>query len=188
MYRWIREREGLVGRKMMMTTSVLLALASAFLLAVISYVLFPVQPSNSKPLPVMEPLSDQIVWVVQWIGLAALIAITVVGTMLIVSQIRSKKNLNSYWIRNSIRAKQYLPRQMAFRLSAYKNSSTPHPRAKKRVKCEAATSLLIRYLLVVVIRRIRRTTTSHMNRLCLVVVVPKDPSITTSRFRLASFW
>lgn len=79
-----------------MTTSVLLALASAFLLAVISYVLFPVQPSNSKPLPVMEPLSDQIVWVVQWIGLAALIAITVVGTMLIVSQIRSKKNLNSY--------------------------------------------------------------------------------------------
>jgi len=44
----------------------------------------------------MEPLSDQIVWVVQWIGLAALIAITVVGTMLIVSQIRSKKNLNSY--------------------------------------------------------------------------------------------
>jgi cytochrome oxidase assembly protein ShyY1 len=83
---------------MKMTAVALLALASAFLLVGISYILFPdqipQQPPISKSIPNVEPLSDQIFWAIQWIGLAAFIAITAVGAIFLASRIKSKKTPN----------------------------------------------------------------------------------------------
>lgn len=71
----------------------ILALASAFLLVGISYLLFPdaTPQEPTKSIPNIEPLSDQIFWVIQWIGLAALLAITAVGAVFLTNRIRNKK-------------------------------------------------------------------------------------------------
>jgi cytochrome oxidase assembly protein ShyY1 len=43
------------------------------------------------PIPKPEPLLDQILWAIQWIGLAAFIAIAAVGALRLINRIRSKK-------------------------------------------------------------------------------------------------
>lgn len=74
----------------------MLALAIAFLLFGISYILFPSQVSQqpNKSIPNIEPISDQIFWVIQWISLAAITAIAAVGTILFASRIRTRKKPN----------------------------------------------------------------------------------------------
>ena len=80
---------------MKMAIAAVLAVALAFLLVGMSYLFFPAQPSQEPPigmpLPKPEPVIDQVFWALQWIGLAAFIAITVVGSMLLITRIRSKK-------------------------------------------------------------------------------------------------
>ncbi len=87
--------ESLIGRKMTMVAAALFAVALAFLLVGMSYLLFPYQPSQEPPIgipiPKPEPVIDQVFWAIQWIGLAAFIAIIVVGAMLLIIRIRSKK-------------------------------------------------------------------------------------------------
>jgi hypothetical protein len=77
-----------------MVASVMLALASAFLLFGISNILLLGQGSQqpTKSVPNIEPLSDQIFWVIQWIGLAAIITVTIVGAIIFVTRIRTKKH------------------------------------------------------------------------------------------------
>jgi hypothetical protein len=89
--------KGLVDQKKEIAAAAILALASAFLLFGISYILFPDQISQqnlSPPFFKPEHLSDQIFWAIQSIGLAAFIAITAVGAIFIINRIRSKKTLN----------------------------------------------------------------------------------------------
>jgi uncharacterized membrane protein len=80
---------------MAMLIAMLLAVALALLLVGMSYVLFPEQssqePPHGVPIPKPESLVDQVFWAIQWIGLAALIALCAVGVMLLVVRIRSKK-------------------------------------------------------------------------------------------------
>lgn len=87
-------RETLIRQKMTMAAAAVLAVALAFLLLGMSYILFPEQTSQEPtpmPIPKPEPLLDQILWAIQWIGLAAFIAITAVGALLLINRIRSKK-------------------------------------------------------------------------------------------------
>ncbi|MEM2081496.1 MAG: hypothetical protein QW744_04405 [Candidatus Bathyarchaeia archaeon] len=88
----------MIGQKMTMAAAAVLAVALAFLLVGMSYILFPEQTSQEQtpmPIPKPQPLLDQILWAIQWIGLAAFIAITVVGAVLLMNRIRSKKTPKS---------------------------------------------------------------------------------------------
>lgn len=80
---------------MMMVLAVLLAVALASLLVGMSYLLFPEQSSQEPPIgtpiPKPEPLINQVFWTIQWIGLAAIIALAIVGVMLLVVRTRNKK-------------------------------------------------------------------------------------------------
>jgi amino acid transporter len=81
--------------KTKMAVAVILAILSAFLLVGISYLLFPDQTPQQSPIPMPtskpEPLLDQILWAIEWIGLAALIAITIVGAVFIINRIIREK-------------------------------------------------------------------------------------------------
>lgn len=80
---------------MTMAIAAVLAVALAFLLVGMSYLLFPDQTSQEPPIgipiPKPEPVIDQVFWAIQWIGLAAFIAIAAAGTILLINQIKSKK-------------------------------------------------------------------------------------------------
>lgn len=81
-------------KKKKLITATLLALGLASLLFGVTYSLFPEhlpQPPTNKGLPVPEQFSDQIFWVIQWIGMAALVAVFSVGVFLFVSRLRVKK-------------------------------------------------------------------------------------------------
>jgi len=85
------------GQKTKMAKVVILAILLAFLLVGISYLLFPDQTSQQPPTPMPiskpEPLLDQILWTIQWLGLAALITITIVGVVLLTNRIISNRRL-----------------------------------------------------------------------------------------------
>lgn len=75
-----------------MAIAVTLAILSALLLAGISYILFPDQTPGQMPIPKPAPsILDQIFGAILWIGLAALIAITIVGAILLTSRVRNKE-------------------------------------------------------------------------------------------------
>ena len=78
-----------------MAITVILAILSAFLLLGISYILFPDQTLQQPPAPLPtskpENLLNEVLWAIQWIGLAAIIAITIVGAVLLVNRVKSKK-------------------------------------------------------------------------------------------------
>lgn len=79
-----------------MVAAVILAILLAFLLAGTSYIIFPDQTSQQIPIPMPVPkpgpsLLDQIFWAILWIGLAAFIAIAIVGALLLISRIKRKK-------------------------------------------------------------------------------------------------
>jgi ABC-type Fe3+ transport system permease subunit len=79
-----------------MAVAIILAITVPFLILEITYILAPDQgvqqpPLQPQPNPKPESLLSQIVWVAQWIGLAAVIAIAFVGTFLFVDHIRKIK-------------------------------------------------------------------------------------------------
>ena len=82
----------MIGQKGKMTIAVIAAISLGLLLVGITYILFPNQTSEQTPIPKPIPsMSNQIFSAVLWISLAASIAITVVGAVVMVNRIRSKK-------------------------------------------------------------------------------------------------
>ena len=94
------KRGSLIGQKTAMAAAVLLAVALALLLIGTSYLLFPEQPSPEPPvgvpIPKPEPLIDQLFWAIQWIGLAAFLALAAVGAMLFITRTIKQKNLDAH--------------------------------------------------------------------------------------------
>jgi hypothetical protein len=80
---------------MMAAAAVVLAVVLTFLLIGVSYVLFPEPASEGPPIPMPtskpETLADQVFGALPWIGLAACTAGIVVGLMLLISRIRTRR-------------------------------------------------------------------------------------------------
>ncbi len=77
-----------------MAAAAVLAVTLAFLLVGISYILFPEQTSQQPtPMPTSkpEPLAEQIVWAIGWIGLAACITSAIVGAMLLLNRMNRRE-------------------------------------------------------------------------------------------------
>lgn len=82
----------MIGLKTKMMAAIILAVLSALLLAGASFILFPDKTSNGMPIPMPVPNQIyQLVWSLQWLGFAALVAAAVVGAILLVSKIKRKK-------------------------------------------------------------------------------------------------
>ena len=82
-------------QKVKMVAAVLAGVLMSFVLLSLSYIALPQQASQPPPpLPTAktESLESQILWVAQWIGLAALIATAVVGVILVASRAKNKSN------------------------------------------------------------------------------------------------
>lgn len=78
-----------------MVVTVIVGILSAFLLLGLSYIIFPdtpiQQPPGPQPTSNPEPLLNQILWAIQWIGLAAIISVSIVGAFLLINRIIKKK-------------------------------------------------------------------------------------------------
>jgi len=76
-----------------MIIAVLAAIAVGFLVLTVTYIIFPNQkpgkPPNGTPTPDML---NQIFSALFWIGLAAFIAIAIVGILLLISRVRRKND------------------------------------------------------------------------------------------------
>jgi hypothetical protein len=80
-------------QKVTIAEAVVLAVLLAFLLVGVSFILLPdqtSQPITPTPIPKPEPLLNQILWAFQWIGLAALVAISAVGAVLLINRVRHR--------------------------------------------------------------------------------------------------
>ena len=84
---------------MMAAAAVVLAVVLTFLLIGVSYVLFPEPASEGPPIPMPtskpETIADQVFGALPWIGLAACTASIVVGAMLLVSKLRTRRTPES---------------------------------------------------------------------------------------------
>lgn len=81
-----------MGLKRQIAIAAFLAILLAFLLAGISCVLFPSEASNGMPLPMsVASTFDLIAGALLWLGLAALITLTVVGAIMLTIRVRNKK-------------------------------------------------------------------------------------------------
>ena len=84
---------------MMAAAAVVLAVVLTFLLIGVSYVLFPDPASEGPPIPMPtskpETITDQVFGALPWIGLAACAASIVVGAMLLVSKLRTRRTPES---------------------------------------------------------------------------------------------
>jgi hypothetical protein len=80
---------------MMAAAAVVLAVVLTFLLVGVSYVLFPDPASEGPPIPMPtskpETITDQVFGALPWLGLAACTASIVVGLMLLISRIRTRR-------------------------------------------------------------------------------------------------
>ena len=80
---------------MMVAAAVVLAVVLTFLLIGVSYVLFPDPASEGPPIPMPtskpETIADQVFGALPWIGLAACTASIVVGAMLLISKLRTRR-------------------------------------------------------------------------------------------------
>ena len=89
----------MTGQKMMAAAAVVLAVVLTFLLIGVSYVLFPDPASEGPPIPMPtskpETIADQVFGALPWIGLAACTASIVVGAMLLVSKLRTRRTPES---------------------------------------------------------------------------------------------
>jgi hypothetical protein len=78
-----------------MAKFVIFAILLAFSLLGISYVLFPDQTSQQPPTPMPisepEPLLNQLLWTIQWLGIAALITVSIVGAVILTKRIMSNR-------------------------------------------------------------------------------------------------
>jgi hypothetical protein len=85
------------GQKTKIVIAVVLAISSAFLLLSVSYIFFPDETLQQPPapLPASKPslMIDQILWAVQWIAIAAVIAAVFVGAILLFSRVINKKTV-----------------------------------------------------------------------------------------------
>lgn len=79
---------------MKMATAVILAIMLSFLLVGISSIFFSDTKSPTKVIPDQEPLLNKMLWAIQWIGLAAFIAITTVGLVIFANRMKSSGNRN----------------------------------------------------------------------------------------------
>ena len=84
---------------MMAAAAVVLAVVLTFLLIGVSYVLFPDPASEGPPIPMPtskpETIADRVFGALPWIGLAACTASIVVGAMLLVSKLRTRRTPES---------------------------------------------------------------------------------------------
>ncbi len=77
-----------------MLMATILAVLLALLLAEATFTLFPSEES-SMPLPLPQAnQTSQLVWSLQWLGLAAVVSLLVVGATLLVRRELNKKNKN----------------------------------------------------------------------------------------------
>jgi hypothetical protein len=80
---------------MIAAAAVVLAVVLTFLLVGVSYVLFPDPASEGPPIPMPtskpETITDQVFGALPWLGLAACTASIVVGLMLLISRIRTRR-------------------------------------------------------------------------------------------------
>ncbi len=83
----------LIGQKTKMAIAVVLAVFSAFLLLGLSYAVFPDEPSQPLPGPTGNPesLLSQVIWVIQWVGFAAVVALVIVVAILLVHRVITRK-------------------------------------------------------------------------------------------------
>jgi hypothetical protein len=82
-----------VQKRVPVIVAAILAVLLAFLLLGVSYILFPNQTSQPiipTPIPKPEPLLNQALWTIQWLGVAALIALSAVGALLLISRMKNR--------------------------------------------------------------------------------------------------
>jgi hypothetical protein len=78
----------LIGFKTKMLTATILAVLLALLLAEAALILFPTE-EPSKPIPMAQPKHEtQLVWSLQWLGIATVISLLIVGAILLVNRKR----------------------------------------------------------------------------------------------------
>jgi hypothetical protein len=84
-----------IGHKTKIAVAIILAITTPFLLLEITCTLAPDQALQQMPPPQPNPkpesLLSQIIWIAQWIGLAAVIAIASVGLFLLITHKRKNK-------------------------------------------------------------------------------------------------
>jgi hypothetical protein len=81
----------LVGLKAKMLTAIILAILLALLLAEATFILFPTE-EPSMPIPMPQPkYESQLVWSLQWLGVAVLVSLLIVGATLLVRRTLTKK-------------------------------------------------------------------------------------------------
>ena len=80
-----------MAQKLIIMIAVILAVLSAFLLVVASFVLMPDQRPIPMPMPEPEPFLNQVLRIFEWLGVAALIAVSAVGVMLLVNRTRHRQ-------------------------------------------------------------------------------------------------
>lgn len=88
--------ETVLGTKVKVLSAIVVAALLGFLMLGLSYVIFPEPISREPPRPMptttTEPFLGQILWTIQWIGLAAVIAVIVAVAFLLVNRAISKRN------------------------------------------------------------------------------------------------
>jgi hypothetical protein len=89
----------LSGQKTIAAAAIVLAVVLAFLMVGVSYVLFPDPSSEGPPIPMPtskpETIADQVFVALPWIGLAACTASIVVGAMLLISKLKTRRTPES---------------------------------------------------------------------------------------------
>ncbi|MGD6810045.1 MAG: hypothetical protein ACQCN3_10150 [Candidatus Bathyarchaeia archaeon] len=82
----------MAGLKTKMLIATILAVLLALLLAEATLTLFPPE-ELSKPIPMPQPkYESQLVWTLQWLGLAAIISFLIVGTAFLAMRALNRKN------------------------------------------------------------------------------------------------